>query len=430
MSSESAISLCIPSTSPVRASSLPPSSAPSTSPSPELEVTTDYKYIGADHCGICRLPLQYDHIAWHRGLVDGYSCQCGRTSSSEPSIPDNTPEGTLTPQLGRRTLPMPEDNNNEDSEVNYDDPEEADKENQHLAPPPGFINNIPDHPLYYRIYVRNPQYTANQSKWAKERLIVARYIRYSADYTHVEGSAGIGTESWSCPVQMDRRVPTHAPMTPIKWRHLRNGSDREFAINMALAQINDPKCHGEINHYRGLSDLQDTLERLMREAQGHVMEVMKELVTIEAQLNLCKKRLEISNMYKELDRQYRLVNPVPICPYHATVQSPLVEAPRVVRAVVPLPSRARGPVEMPILHDVDPHRHVTRCHRCKRVGHVVSQCNQKKRNRKCTICGGLHKSTKCLMKAHTASPKAVTPVFSEVGQREEMSLLERISLLD
>ena len=37
MSSESAISLCIPSTSPVRASSLPPSSAPSTSPSPELE---------------------------------------------------------------------------------------------------------------------------------------------------------------------------------------------------------------------------------------------------------------------------------------------------------------------------------------------------------------------------------------------------------
>ena len=69
----------------------------------------------------------------------------------------------------------------------------------------------------------------------------------------------------------------------------------EFAINMALAQINDPKYHGEVNHYRGLSNLQDTLERLMREAQGWVMEVMKELVSVEAQLNLCKRRLEISN---------------------------------------------------------------------------------------------------------------------------------------
>ena len=429
MSFESAISLRVPSTSPVRASSLPPS-APSTSPSPELEVPADYKYIGADHCGVCCLPLKYDHITWSRGLIDGYSCQCSRTSSSEPSPPDNTPEGTLTPQLGRRTLPMPEDNDDEDSEVNYDDPEEADKENQRLAPPPDFINNIPNHPFFYHIYVRNPQYTANQSNWAKERLIVAPYIKYSANYTHVEGSAGVGTETQSCPVQIDRRVHTHAPMNPVKWRHLRNGSDWEFTINMALAQLNDPTYYGEVNHYRGLSNLQDTLERLMREAQGHVMEVMKELVNVDAQLKLCKNRLEISNVYEELDRQYRLVNPVPICPHHATVQSPLVEAPRVVRAIVPLPSRPRGPVEMSILQDADPHHHVTRCYRCKKIGHVASQCHTKKRSRKCTICGGTHKPAKCLAKARTASPEAVAPVFGKVIQREEMSLLECILLLD
>ena len=117
------------------------------------------------------------------------------------------------------------------------------------------------------------------------------YIKYSADYTHVEGSAGVGTDTRSCPVQIDRRVPTHAPMTLAKWRHLRNGDQREFSINMVLAQINDPKYHGEVNRYRGLSDLQDTLEKLMKEAQGRVMEVMKELVNVEAQLNLCKKRL-------------------------------------------------------------------------------------------------------------------------------------------
>ena len=429
MSSESAISLCVPSTSPVRASSLPPSSAPSTSLSPELEVPTDYKYISADHCGVCRLPLQYDHIAWSRGLVNGRSYHCGRTSS-EPSPPDNTPEGTLTPQLGCRTLPMPEDSDDMDSEVNYEDPEEANKENQHLAPPPGFINNVPDHPFFYHIYVRNPQYSANQANWAKERLIVAPYIKYSADYTHVEGSAGVSTETRSCPVQIDRRVPTHAPMNPVKWRHLRSGSDREFAINMALAQINDPKYHGEVNRYRGLSDLQEALDRLMREAQGHVMEVMKELVKVEAQLNLCKKRLEISNTYEELDHQYHLVNPVPIRPRHSPVHSPLVEAPRVVRAMVPLPSCARGLAEMPILHDADPHCRVTRCYRCKKAGHVTSQCHTKKRNRKCTNCGGAHKTTKCPIKAHTTTPEAVAPVFGEVVQQEETSLLERISLLN
>ena len=327
-------------------------------------------------------------------------------------------------------MPMPEDNDDKDSEVNYEDPEEANEENQRLAPPPGFINNTPDHPLFYCIYVRNPQYSTNQENWAKERLIVASYIKYSTNYTHMEGSAGVGTETRSCPVQIDRRVPTHAPMNPVKWKHLRNGSDREFAIKMALTQINDPKYHGEVNRYRGLSDLQETLDRLMKEAQGRVMEVMKELVNVEAQLNLCKKRLEISNAYEELDRRYHLINPVPIHPHYASVQSPLVEAPRVVRAVVLLPARARGPVKIPILHDVDPHHCTTRCYRCKRIGHVISQCHTKKRNQKCTICGGTHKPTKCPVKAHTTFPEAVAQVFGEVVQCKEMSLLERISLLD
>ena len=30
-------------------------------------------------CPTCRLPLKYDHIAWCRGLTDGYTCQCNKT---------------------------------------------------------------------------------------------------------------------------------------------------------------------------------------------------------------------------------------------------------------------------------------------------------------------------------------------------------------
>ena len=102
-----------------------------------------------------------DHISWRQGLIDGHTCHCGRTTT-EPSIPDNTPEEAPTPQLARRTLPMQEDNNNEDSKVNYEDPPEANKENQPPTPPLGFINHNPDHPFYYCIYVRNPLYHANE----------------------------------------------------------------------------------------------------------------------------------------------------------------------------------------------------------------------------------------------------------------------------
>ena len=146
-------------------------------------------------------------------------------------------------------------------------------------------------------------------------------------------------------------------MTPLKWKHLRSGNEKEFGINMALAQMNDPKFHGEINRYRGLSDLHNTLEKLMRDAQGRVMEVMKELVVVDSQLDLCKKRLEISNTNEELDRYFHLAMPVPTSPRHSSIQSPLVEAPRIVRAVMPLPSHTWGAVEMTILHSDDPDRY-------------------------------------------------------------------------
>ena len=327
---------------------------------------------------------------------------------------------------------MPESNDDKDSEVNYKDPVEPTPENQPLILPPGYITNNPEHPFYYRIYVRNPAYRANQGDWTQERLIVAPFIKYSTDYTHVTGSAGRGLETRSCPVLIDRRVPTHHPMTALKWKHLRNGSEREFGINMALAQMNDPKFHGEINCYRGLSGLHDTLEKLMRDAQGRVMEVMKELIVVDGQLELCKKRLEISNAYEELDRYFRQAMPIPLRPRHSPIQSPLVEAPRVVRAVMPLPSRARGAVEMPILHSDDPdRRRVVQCFRCKKVGHVVSQCPRKKKMyRKCPTCGGTHKIAKCPVKSETTPSEVATREASEDAGGERMTLLECIALLD
>ena len=197
---------------------------------------------------------------------------------------------------------------------------------------------------------------------------------------------------------------------------------------MALSQINDPRYHGEVNFFRGLSDLQDTLERMMKDTQRWVMEVMKEIVTVQTQLDLCKKRLEISDMYEELDCHIHPANPVPTHPHQSPVQSPLVEAPRVVRAIVPLPSQARGLADIPLLHDTDlDNQCVSKCYRCKAVGHVVSQCPKKRRNKRCAACGSTHKLAKCPTMANT---KAVTPKASEDADGKRMTLLECIALLD
>ena len=45
-------------------------------------------------CTQCRLPLKYDHVAWARGLTDGYTCRCKQKAkkeepSDEPDLYDS-----------------------------------------------------------------------------------------------------------------------------------------------------------------------------------------------------------------------------------------------------------------------------------------------------------------------------------------------------
>lgn len=50
-------------------------------------------------CPKCRLPLVYDHVAWCRGLTDGYTCRCPK----EMSLVIRTKSST--PPLSRRPTP-------------------------------------------------------------------------------------------------------------------------------------------------------------------------------------------------------------------------------------------------------------------------------------------------------------------------------------
>ena len=96
--------------------------------------------------------------------------------------------------------------------------------------------------------------------------MIAPYIQYSPDFTKVTGTEGIGFECRTIPVYIGRRLRVAQKMTSEKWKYLCRGTDTEFVVNDALAEIGDPRLKGEVNHFRGLTDVKDTLDTRMREA--------------------------------------------------------------------------------------------------------------------------------------------------------------------
>ena len=422
MSASSAPTLRLPSVSPTRLTSLP-----AASPAPLTQVSDTFLAEEADYCQQCRLPVYYDHVAWARGLSDGYTCKClGSVTPSIPSPPDNTPDETparpLTPQLARRTVPFVEE---EDvySEVDYS----SNKENEIQHPPVGFIHNDPEHPFYYPIYVNNPAYVRTENTWTNERLIIAPYIKYSTDYTMVTGSAGGRYETRTIAVQLAKRVASYEPMTTSKWSHLRRDSDREFAINAAMERINDPRLTGEINRYRGRRETKEILDKMLKDTTERQGKILQELVVVEHDLEQVMRRLERADAYRELESQFRLTFPLPTQPRH--YQSPLTEPP----VASPMPPRPRGPVEMPILAGEEPKgRRRSRCYRCKSREHKVSQCPARRRNEKCVNCGDTeHRKSKCPFRPlrQSPEPQVISP-FAEAVQRPEMTLMERIAMMD
>jgi hypothetical protein len=119
------------------------------------------------------------------------------------SVPDNTPERPLTPQLARRTEPFDEEvasTFGRLSTIDYNQPEE--EEDPYRAPP-GFIPNSRDGRLFYPVYVKDSNYDATAGG---TRTMLAPYIQYSSDYTKVTGTEGVGFERRTIPVYIGKRL--------------------------------------------------------------------------------------------------------------------------------------------------------------------------------------------------------------------------------
>jgi hypothetical protein len=330
-------------------------------------------------------------------------------SPSVVSAPDNTPE-PATPQLARRSLPMREDD--KESAINYD----REPELVELTAPVGYIPNTPHSKHFYPIYVTTKKY---REEGTGPRIVIAPFIKYNPDYTYVFGTEGEGCEICNVPVQVGRRAQQYERMTGAKWRDLRKGDIREFAINKALEDLGDIRLKGELNRFRGLADQKEILADLLKDAQDRVNEVTREAVVIDRALDGCMRHLEMSNAHRELEDRFQRSFPFPTRPRHSPERTPLEP-------------RRGGPAEMPLLHEQEKKR--LTCYRCKKDDHVVSQCPMKRLTKSCKKCGRVgHRTKRCPRKTPEVEVNVSTTQTAEERSNPDpnkMTLLERVALLD
>ena len=204
-------------------------------------------------------------------------------------------------------------------------------------------------------------------------------------------------------------------MTSSKWTNLARGSPKEFVINMALDEINDPCLRGEVKLFRGKREVANTLKKIHKETQDCEHKIEQELLVIEEALRMSMRRLEAANAYDELERQFCLANPIPVHPRS--------------QELVPLRSCTRGLVEMPVLVDQETGHRTPRCFRCKSTSHLVQMFPKQCRVCKCTKCGELgHKASNCSLKSWREAPIVPNALGLLADTAEQMSFLECIDL--
>ena len=314
-----------------------------------------------------------------------------------------TPELSIVPQLAIRTLPMPEDSKDSTSDVNYE-------ASQDQTPIPAcFITNDPTHPFFYPIHVPNPTYQETDNTWTGTRTIVAPFIRYSSDFTTVYRSAGVGHEEESLPVHLLKKVQDPHHLSYKDWVELQNGSQTEFAINMAIEDINDPCLKGEVNCYRKEIRAARALRDIESEAHTRLHKATQEREVMERVLKESMRRLEQAGVYEELLHRNWTTTPLPIPPLPIPPHT------------TPLLPRRNGQAEMPILAgEGSP----TKCYRCHSLDHVVSRCPMPCHSKGCSKCSSRkHRTKQCSIRGGTNSPRLAP-------SKEQMTLNERIALLD
>ena len=219
-------------------------------------------------------------------------------SPTPTSVPDNTLERPLTPQLTCHTNPIVEEDGESISAINYQSKIEEEEED---VAPAGYIYNDPRSCHFYPVYVKNLKFGETR---IEPKIVLASFIKYATDYTYVSGTMGIGHKIHTIPVVVGRRAHFYEKVMAEQWRQLQRGNEHKFAVNKVLTQLGDLRLTGEVNQYRNYTESHHSLENTLREAQHRVNSIMKEAITVEQELEASKDRLELANTYREIKDRF------------------------------------------------------------------------------------------------------------------------------
>ena len=145
--------------------------------------------------------------------------------------------------------------------------------------------------------------------------IVAPFIRYSPDFTTVYGSAGVGHQAESLPVHLLKKVQDPYHLSYKNWKELQGGSQREFVINAAMNEINDPCLIGEVNRYRKEIRAARALRDLEAETSARQHKISQEREVVEKVLKESMRRIEQAGAYEELNHCIRSATSSSLSPH-------------------------------------------------------------------------------------------------------------------
>ncbi len=262
--------------------------------------------------------------------------------------------------------------------INYHQEPEVDDDDDPGLP---YFPNNPNSLRFYPLYI--PKSDDDDEK------VVAPYIYYRNHSQEVVGCMKKGSPPYAAPVYIHTPNPVQLPilLTNTQIQQFARDDPRAYAIDEVLRRLEDPRIDAEVSRLRDKLRLQSSIQKQLDDVRQQERRLVGAQFDVEQTIDAIRDRMERACLYQTLADAYArmVVRPSP---------SPSDR---------PLGLRARGPLEMPQLHD-EPRRRG--CWECGSKTHRRKQCPERKRPpRQCTYCQSYsHRSPQCLFKRLAIPP--------------------------
>ncbi len=262
--------------------------------------------------------------------------------------------------------------------INYHREEEVVEDDDPGLP---YFPNNPASLRFYPLYIPRNDHT--------DEKVVAPYIYYRNQNQEVVGCMKRGAPPYAAPVYIHTPNPVHLPipLTNMQIRQFARDDPRAYAINEVLRRLEDPCIDAEVSRLREKLQLQDKIQHQLDDIRRQERRLVGAQFDVEQTIDAIRDHMERACLYQTLADAYTrmVVRPSP---------SPSDR---------PLGLRARGPLEMPQLHD-EPRRRG--CWECRSTSHQRKQCPECRcPPRQCTYCQSYsHRSPQCLFKRLALPP--------------------------